>query len=450
MTKMPSPTKATDVFMSESGDRWTAVQRMPHYINTKSETSAFDRFFYHTELTKISEKQDFFIRRSGKLRKAIHNSSSLVKIGVGIFAVESVDVSPENLKIINRILGKHYKSAKRVLHELFDRNKSPSVIFETEAHTYSESFAGSGELSIVNLVLRVEKLNEFDLLLIDEPETSLHPGAQKELLRYLLQKTKDKKLQVVIATHSPTIVELLPELALVVLDETTEGTTVNSHATKSSAFYRLGQPDPNKITVLTEDRLLQAYVERAMAYISEETRPRVTIHAAATGVSEMLPHQVPAYITSNSKVIVILDGDQQDFIDLISPNPSSLSPDDLQRLTTDLKTKCTVTIVGSDPDVPAYMRWCQQHIIAIEQVCPEQLFFELLNQNSSATDVRNYTNQQYKDKVKSILKRHGNSADSAAQYNLFKFKLGEAIQNKTAGVVDCLKNLAAKIEAAAE
>lgn len=449
MEKLPSLTKTNKTFMSESGDRWTAVQRVPHYINTKSETSAFDRFFYHTELTKINEKQNFFIWRSGKLHKAIHNNAPSVRIGAGVFAVESVDVSPESLKIINRILGKHYKSAKKVLHELFDRNKSPSVIFETEAHTYSESFAGSGELSVVNLVLRVEELDEFDLLLIDEPETSLHPGAQKELLRYLLQKTREKKLQIVIATHSPTIVELLPDQALVVLDETLEGTTVNSHATKSSAFYRLGQPDPNKINILTEDRLLLAYMERVKEYIAKEIQPRISMNAAVTGASEMLSHQVPAFIANNSKVILILDGDQQPFIDLISPNPDSLSPEDLQVLTDNLKTKCNVTIVGTNPDVPAYMHWCKQHIIAIPQVCPEQIFFELLNSDATAA-VGTFTNKQYKDKVRKALHHRGDGEDAAAQYVLFKFMLGEAIRNETENVINNMKCLAAKIEAAAK
>lgn len=372
-----------------------------------------------------------------------------MKIGAGVFAVESVEVSPENLKIINRILGKHYKSAKKVLHELFDRNKSPSVIFETEAHTYSESFAGSGELSIVNLVLRVEALKEFDLLLIDEPETSLHPGAQKELLRYLLQKTKDKKLQVVIATHSPTIVELLPEQALVVLDETTEGTTVNPKATKSSAFYRLGQPDPNKINILTEDKLMLAYLERVKGYLPQEMQPRISLNAAVTGASEMLSHQVPAFIASNTKVILILDGDQQPFIDHISPNPDILSPEDLQALTDNLKAKCNVTIVGTNPDVPVYMRWCKQHIIAIPQVCPEQIFFELLNTDAN-TAAGTFTNNQYKDKVRKALHQRGDGVDAAAQYVLFKSMLGEAIRNETASVVNCMKSLAAKIEAAAK
>lgn len=448
MEKMPPQTKANKAFMSESGDRWTAVQREPHYINTKSETSAFDRFFYHTELTKINEKQDFFIWRSSRLRKAILNNWSAINVGGGVFAVESMDVSPEHLKIINRILGKHYKSAKKVLHELFDRNKSPSVIFKTEAHTYSESFAGSGELSVVNLVLRVEKLKNFDLLLIDEPETSLHPGAQKELIRYLLQKTKDNKLQVVIATHSPTIVELLPQDALVVLDETAEGTAVNSNATKSSAFYRLGQPDPNKINILTEDKLLLAYLERVKGYLLQEMQPRILMNAAHTGASEMLSHQVPAFMASNTKVILIMDGDQQPFIDLISQNPDSLSPEDLLTLADNLKTKCNVTIVGTNPDVPAYMRWCKQHVIAISQVCPEQIFLELLDLKAANTGT--FTNQEYKVMVKDKLKQWGNNADSTAQYNLFKFKLGEAIHNEAATVVGCMKSLAIKIEAAAK
>jgi predicted ATPase len=448
MAKMPPVTKINKMFMSESGDRWTAVQRVPHYINTKSETSAFDRFFYHTELTKISEKQDFFIWRSGKLRNAIQKNSTSVNIGAGVFAIENVEVSPENLKIINRILGKHYKSAKKILHELFDRNKSPSVIFETEAHTYSESFAGSGELSVVNLVLRVEALKEFDLLLIDEPETSLHPGAQKELLRYLLQKTKDKKLQVVIATHSPTIVDLLPECALVVLDETSEGTTVNPNATKSSAFYRLGQPDPNKVNILTEDKLLLAYLERVKSYLPQELQPRILMNAAHTGASEMLSHQVPAFIASNTKVILIMDGDQQSFIDLISQNPASLSPEGLLALTENLKTKCNVSIVGSNPDVPVYMRWCKQHVLAIPQVCPEQIFLELLHVESAAA-AGTFTNKQYKEKVRKARHQRGDGEDAAAQYILFKSMLGEAIRNETASVVNEMKSLAAKIEVSA-
>jgi hypothetical protein len=377
----------------------------------------------------------------------MHNNWSAINVGGGKFSIESINIPPEHLKIINRILGKQYKSARKILHDLFDRNKSPSVIFETESHTYSESFAGSGELAVVNLVLRVENLKDFDLLLIDEPETSLHPGAQKELLRYLLQKTKEKKLQIVIATHSPTFVGLLPEEALVVLEETAEGTSVNPRATKSSAFYRLGQPDPNKINILTEDKLLLAYLERTKEYLPKEIQGRISLNAVITGTSEMLSHQVPAYMVSDTKVIMILDGDQQPFIDLVAKNPDQLSPEELRKFEDDLKEKCRVTIVGSNPDVPGYMRWCKQHVIAIQEVCAEQIFLTLLCPKSATTE--KLTNNKYKDKVRKALYDRGDEDNADAQYVLFKAMLGEAIRKNDAAIVASMKALAEKIKGAA-
>ncbi len=446
MTKMPSMTSESSHYMTESGDRWIATDKRVYYVNTKSETSAFDRFFYHTELTKLTDRQNFFIKKSEKLHAAIENKSTSVKIGRGIFSVEHIDISINNLDTINRILGKNYQSAKKILHELFDRNKSPSVIFETAAHTYSESFAGSGELAVVNLVLRVEELQQYDMLLIDEPETSLHPGAQTELMRYLLQKTKDKNLQIVIATHSPTIVDLMPECALVVLEDTTDGTIVNTEATKSTAFYRLGQPNPHKLTVITEDILLKAYVERALKYVPNDLQKRTEIWAANAGASEMLSHQIPAHMNTNSaRVIMILDGDQSSFMSLISPDPDSLSPKDLLEFTEKLK-ECKVTIVGSTPDVPAYIRWCQKNILAIEYVCPEELFLSLLRPQD---EFSNKTNKKYKDLVRKELNERGDDCDSKAQYTIFKSKLGEAINADKGGsglVVKRLKAFAKKLE----
>jgi predicted ATPase len=444
MQKMPNDAGNGKIFMSDSGDRWTPVNRSVHYINTKSETSAFDRFFYHTELTKINEKQDFFIRRTAKLDKALRLGYKAVNIGQGTFFIESISIPVAHLEIINKILGKKYISAKKVLHDLYDKNKSPSVIFETDARTYSESFAGSGELAIVNLVLRVEALKEFDLLLIDEPETSLHPGAQKELLRYLLQKTKDKYLQIVIATHSPTIIDFLPECALIVLDDTLDGAAINTKATKSTAFHRLGQPDPNKVTIVAEDRLLQAYLERVSELLEPETRNRIAITAAVTGASEMLSHQVPAYIASNSKLIMVLDGDQKKFLSLISPDPDSLSPQQLDAIISKLKMECHVTVVGSAPDIPAYFAWCKKYILLIEQVCAEQIFLELLNPVSSD---ETFTNQEYKKKVRQALSKRGDEGGADSQYVLFKSLLGEAMRKEKNGIVALkLKAFSAELE----
>ena len=48
--------------------------------------------------------------------------------------------------------------------------------------------------------------NEGILLLIDEPEISLHVVWQRKFIDDLLKVIKDKKISVVISTHSPQII----------------------------------------------------------------------------------------------------------------------------------------------------------------------------------------------------------------------------------------------------
>jgi hypothetical protein len=105
-----------------------------------------------------------------------------------------------------------------------------------------------------------------------------------------------------------------------------------------------------------------------------------------------------------------------------------------------------VTIVGSNPNVPAYIKWCQENIITIDQVCPEIYFMLLL---SSDVVVSTLTNQQCKSKLRKMLKCRGDAVDSTSQYTIFKSKLGDAISSDTNGnnaVVGGLKIFAEKLK----
>lgn len=431
-----------------STDRWTPVKRSAIYINTKAETSAFDRFFYYTEIAYQHDKQAHFIKESLRLRNVLDNDLKSKKIGTGEFVFENKYLGQEALKKINRILQKKYLSARYVVHRFYDRNKAPSVIFETEGHTYSESFAGSGELAIVNLVLKLEKLKEFDLLLLDEPETSLHPGAQKVLINVLLEEIKHKKLQVVISTHSPTFVESLPEDALVVLEETDRGVVVNKNATKGSAFYRLGHIDPNKITILTEDILLKVLVERALEKLEKSVQKKCDVQASNVGSSEMLSNQVPAYITAKSNVVMVLDGDQIDFKKIIDVDLDNLSKIEKNKIPDQLKA-CFVSLVTSDQDlekfIEKYFAWCKKRILLIDQICPEQIFLQLID--PSHAKLGNAKNQDYKKYLRTALLKSGDETTPAAMAAIFKSKLGERSNDK-GFVEDLLKKIADKIKVA--
>lgn len=424
MLEMPPKTKTNELFMSGSGDRWNQVPRKPYYINSKAESSAFDRFFYYTKQASLEYKQDYFVKYSGLLKAVIdEHKSSFIYYGVERVA-KNFSISIDLLNIINNILQKKYKSARYIIHSLYDKNTSPSIIFETDARSYSECFAGSGELAVVNYVLALQDLVDFDLLLLDEPETSLHPGAQTKLIQYILSIVESKKVQVIISTHSTTFVDLLPTDALIVLDETLEGIVVRPESSKATAFYRLGHIVKNKITILTEDLLLKALVEKAVRKIPVDVRKYIVVESAEVGASEMLSNQVRAYIQNNANVIMVLDGDQSSVANIFRNDPDSLSNVEKSKAIQELKA-LKVSIVGTESKFEDWMRWCNERIVIIEQVCPEQVLLELINSTHPLLLDKNATNKNYKDAVRKVLNNKGNDVDAMAQKNILTFKLNE-------------------------
>ncbi|UZE07033.1 ATP-binding protein [Pseudomonas corrugata] len=67
--------------------------------------------------------------------------------------------------------------------------------------------ASSGELSLITSMLFIlSEMEGSNLLLIDEPENSLHPKWQREYIRTLYSLLSYHEIEIVVATHSPLIV----------------------------------------------------------------------------------------------------------------------------------------------------------------------------------------------------------------------------------------------------
>lgn len=65
--------------------------------------------------------------------------------------------------------------------------------------------AGDGFINIFNIVDALYDSEEDNIILIDEPEISLHPDLQKNLFKLLVEYSKDK--QIIISTHSPYFID---------------------------------------------------------------------------------------------------------------------------------------------------------------------------------------------------------------------------------------------------
>jgi len=445
MQAMPKHTSEMTDYVSPKKDRWTPVDRTPYYFNAKAETSAIDRFFKsHTSATTHESRQEIFIKYSGKLKEVIEGDLASLKY-YGVERVsENFMLSAKQLNAINKILNKGYKSARYINHKLYDRETfSPSVIFETPKRNYSECFAGSGELAVVNFVLAVDRLKKFDLLLLDEPETSLHPGAQQNLLNYLLEVVEEKMLQVIISTHSPTFVDLLPASALVILDENEHGVSPRVNPNKASAFARLGQASKNNITIFTEDRLLKALVERILGRIGKDLAKQVNVVASELGSSEMLSNQVRAHMQSGAKVLMLLDGDQKPVEQIFLRDPDTVSRADEKAIAASLKG-LHVSIIGSKKDLAGWMNWCKNNVMILDRVCAEHAYLELINPQHKLLSKATATNQEFKSALRRELQANKDDSSADAQYYVFKSSLknvvaGSALDvemNRLAGIIE--------------
>lgn len=81
-------------------------------------------------------------------------------------------------------------------------NENTSYLeFEYKNVSHSSNGAGDGYINIFNIIDALYDASEDNIILIDEPEISLHPDIQKKLFQLLVECSKDK--QIIISTHSP-------------------------------------------------------------------------------------------------------------------------------------------------------------------------------------------------------------------------------------------------------
>lgn len=79
------------------------------------------------------------------------------------------------------------------------------IQYEIDAVTHTSEGAGDG---IINLMIIADALYEaapIDTIIIDEPEVSLHPSAQRRL--YSVIKRYSQNVQIILATHSPYFID---------------------------------------------------------------------------------------------------------------------------------------------------------------------------------------------------------------------------------------------------
>lgn len=144
-----------------------------------------------------------------------------------------------------------------------------SITIEREGSIYELDEASSGELSLLSSLSYIAtQIQEGDVILIDEPENSLHPRWQRDYCKYLLDLLYYYTPQLIIATHSPHVVQgaqnsevevrlvKLPsnEAAPEPLTKSIEGTLFEAFGILSPASHYLSEKVAHILNNLVQDR----------------------------------------------------------------------------------------------------------------------------------------------------------------------------------------------------
>lgn len=234
--------------------------------------------------------------------------AKLLKVGV----IEGARTTFDNTRLqrLSQIIGKNYTGAGTSLTNVDNRNPIPVV--EIGQIRYSGFHQGAGEIAALELL--ASDYPQYGIVLIDEIETSLHPRAQRRLVRDLALIARDKELQIILTTHSPYVLEELPLEGRVYLMEGVAGKNVVSGVSPEFAMTKMDEEQHPECDVYTEDRRAAALVSEMLVVTERDLLSRVRIIPYGAASVGMALGQMADQNRFPRPSVVFLDGDQAESV----------------------------------------------------------------------------------------------------------------------------------------
>lgn len=411
----PLPANGFDDRLSKKRDRWNQIRKDVVYLDFRSELSAFDKYIHHQSFshwTPDATQKRYKAVIKSKWIARVFRGEQLPQRQVDNLIEPARELDDDRINAISNILGKPIDKIVVVRHKFFgpDGYTVRLHLRGEGAATYSEAHAGSGEYAVVRLVDEIRGADDRSLILLDEPEVSLHPGAQAKLMDFIARETLRRGHQVVVSTHSPALVSSLPPVAIKVFgyDVTRHRVVlVADSCSPTEAFAHLGHTTAGtQPRLIVEDELSAEIVRAALRRHSPGKLDALKIVPFPGGADGLVQKVLSSFaIGGFEKAAVLLDGDQ-------SPSTRNLERDivaesnalgndtaGLSKLWQEQFHATTPSLFsdsdhGRDPAVlRACAQWANEHLGFLPGTCPEQALAAAIdedNPNSTRAQWKKY------------------------------------------------------------
>ena len=182
---------------------------------------------------------------------------------LAVAETSTTSLQQEYREKLSHILGREYTNARFATPDA-DPNRQVGLLTR-EFGEVSQFHQGAGEDATLDLMSSLQSIPDTSLLLIDEVEASLPPRAQRRLVGMLVELSRTKRLQVVLSTHSPYVLEELPQEARILLMPGRPATNVVYGVSPEFALSRMDDDVYPELHLIVEDREASAMLREILA-----------------------------------------------------------------------------------------------------------------------------------------------------------------------------------------
>lgn len=222
-------------------------------------------------------------------------------------------LNENSLRDLSFVLGQEYINA-RFTGTNINANREVGLLTKNYGEI-SQFHQGAGEDTMLDLFKLLQEIPTYSLLVIDEVESSLHPQAQRRLVRYLLKLARTKKLQIILSTHSPFVLEELPLQARIMLVKLSDRKEIVYGVSSQYALSTIDEVEHPEVYVHLEDdeaitffwEILKKDTERYDEYTKKISAKAVGSCSVVGTLNELAMQNKLPY-----KSISIVDGDKRE------------------------------------------------------------------------------------------------------------------------------------------
>jgi hypothetical protein len=216
------------------------------------------------------------------------------------------EAKPLNARFCERlsdIMGRLYEEA-----DVMSSNRY-SVRRCKAGSSYSSFNMGAGEDVLIDLLYILQECPAGSLIVIEEIELGLHPEALVRLAYHLQEIISEKKIQVIVSTHSQHFIDNVPRVARVLIQKANGQHTVIEGPTTRFAYGLIsGQLEP-ELHVYCEDTFAELLIKQAL--LGDQRR---RVHVVPVGSKTELVKQAVFHLRAGhgQQLLLVWDGDVTD------------------------------------------------------------------------------------------------------------------------------------------